>query len=72
MLPGGYDPKYHDGKIWWNENNPGMREIWGTQESYDKHIQQGGTWDSYVELVRLQAIMKKEPQENMSDKPKSR
>lgn len=52
MIPGGYNPKNHNGKIWWNENNPEMRAIWGTQESYDEHIRQGGSWGSYFELCR--------------------
>lgn len=47
MLPFGYDPKNYGGRIWWNENDPGMRAIWGTQAGYDKHIQQGGTWKEY-------------------------
>lgn len=52
MLPNGYDPKNYNGKVWWNENNPEMREIWGTQEDYDNHIKQGGTWEEYVQLVK--------------------
>jgi len=51
MLPFGYDPKYYGGKIWWNENEPGMRAIWGTQNDYDKHIQAGGTWEQYEAIV---------------------
>ena len=51
MLPCGYDPKNYGGKIWWNENNPIMRIIWGTQADYDKHIQKGGTWEEYLIIV---------------------
>lgn len=52
MLPFGYNPANYEGIIWWNENDPGMREIWGTQEEYDKHIQEGGTWGEYMEKVQ--------------------
>lgn len=51
MLPFGYDPKNYGGIIWWNENDPEIRAIWGTQADYDKHIQQGGTWKEYEALV---------------------
>ncbi len=74
MLPNGYNPANYGGKVWWNENNPEMRAIWGTQESYDRHIQQGGTWNSYVELIkeRIESEKKKELQESMESKTKSR
>ena len=52
MLPFGYDPKNYGGRIWWNENDPGMRAILGTQVDYDKHIQQGGTWKEYEEMAK--------------------
>ena len=52
MLPFGYDPKNYGGRIWWNENDPGMRAIWGTQADYDKHIQQGGNWKEYEDLAK--------------------
>ena len=51
MLPFGYDPKNYGGIIWWNENDPEIRAIWGTQADYDKHIQQGGTWKEYEALA---------------------
>ena len=35
MLPFKYNPENYGGKIWWNDKNPEMREIWGTQEDYD-------------------------------------
>ena len=35
MLPFGYDPKNYGGIIWWNENDPEIRAIWGTQADYD-------------------------------------
>lgn len=53
MLPMGYNPANYGGKIWWNENNPRMRLIWGTQEDYDNHVQQGGTWEEYEYAARL-------------------
>ena len=58
MLPFGYDPKHYGGKIWWNENNPGMRAIWGSQADYDKHVQKGGTWLEYEKIVgkRIEAL----------------
>lgn len=52
MLPKGYDPANYGGKIWWNEDNSEMREIWGTQEDYDKHIESGGNWSDYEEKVK--------------------
>lgn len=52
MLPFGYDPKNYGGKIWWNEKNPSMRAIWGTQSDYDKHVQQGGSWKEYATIAR--------------------
>ncbi len=51
MLPFGYDPKNYGGTVWWNENNPQMRAIWGTQEDYNNHVAQGGTWKEYEEKV---------------------
>jgi len=51
MLVYGADPQKDGGKVWWNENNPRMRSIWGTQEDYDRHVQQGGTWDEYKTLA---------------------
>lgn len=56
MLPFGYDPKNYGGIIWWNENDPEIRAIWGTQADYDKHIQQGGTWKEYEALVHERMI----------------
>lgn len=67
MLPRGYDPANYGGKVWWNENNPEMRAIWETQESYDRHIQQGGTWETYVQLVKVQIEKKNELQESMEE-----
>lgn len=60
VLPFGYDPKNYDGRIWWNENNPRMRAIWGTQAEYNKHIQQGGTWLEYEKMARerMNALIK--------------
>ena len=52
MLPFGYDPKNYGGKIWWNENDPKMRAIFGTQADYDRHIAQGGTWKEYENIVK--------------------
>jgi hypothetical protein len=59
MLPLGYDPQNYGGEIWWNEHNPKMRAIWGTQKDYDAHIQNGGTWEEYAHLVqtRMNAII---------------
>ena len=56
MLPFGFDPKNYNGKIWWNENNPEMRAIWGTQEDYDKHIKQGGNWKEYEDLAKKRGL----------------
>ena len=58
MLPFGYDPKNYGGTVWWNENNPQMLAIWGTQEDYDMHVAQGGTWREYEEKVakRVEAL----------------
>ncbi len=53
MLPNGYDPKNYGGKVWWNENNPDMRAIWGTQEEYDEHVKKGGTWLEYLKIARV-------------------
>lgn len=35
-----------------------MRAIWGTQDDYDKHVSQGGTWKEYEEKVakRVEAV----------------
>lgn len=51
MFAFGYNPENYGGRIWWNEQNPQMRAIWGTQEDYDKYIKQGGTWEQYAELA---------------------
>ncbi len=64
MLPFGYDPKNYGGKIWWNENNPEMKDRWGTQEDYDSFIAQGGTWQEYVELIQSKI---KENENNISN-----
>ena len=60
MLPFGYDPKNYGGRIWWNENNPEMRAIWGTQTDYDNHVQKGGTWLEYEKIAgkRIEALKK--------------
>ena len=52
MLPYVYDPENFEGKIWWNENNPKMREIWGTQEDYDNFKMNGGTWLEYEQMIQ--------------------
>ncbi len=62
MLPKGYNPKNYGGKVWWNEENPRMRAIWGTQADYDRHIEQGGTWKEYVEKARIRMADLKEQQ----------
>ncbi len=67
MLPKGYDPKNYGGKVWWNEENPGMRAIWGTQEDYDRHIEQGGTWKEYVEQARIRMTVLKEQQSEIPE-----
>lgn len=56
MLPFGYDSKQYNGKIWWNDENPTMRFIWGTQEDYDNHIKNGGTWQEYINMVNKRII----------------
>lgn len=52
MLPYGYNPANYDGKIWWNEHDEGMRKQWGTQETYDIHVANGGTWQEYRDGIR--------------------
>ena len=52
MLAKGYNPANYGGKVWWNENNEGMRAIWGTQTDYDEHIKNGGTWEEYAIAAR--------------------
>lgn len=59
MLPEGYNPKNYDNKIWWNENNEEMKEKWGSQEEYDLHIKNGGTWEDYVQ-IRKEICKKKQ------------
>ena len=56
MRPFGYNPENYNGKIWWNEDNPEMRAIWGTQSDYDKHVAQGGSWSEYEEKAKKRAV----------------
>ena len=63
MLPYGYNPEDYEGKIWWNDRNPKMREIWGTQEDYDNFKKNGGTWEQYIQIVQ-ERIASKEAQSN--------
>lgn len=58
MLPFKYDPENYGGKIWWNDKNPEMREIWGTQEDYDNFKKNGGTWEQYEQIVQNKMINK--------------
>ena len=59
MINGGYNPINYGGKVWWNEENPEMREIWGTQADYDNHIKNGGTWEEYQEMAEIRMENKK-------------
>lgn len=60
MLPFGYNPENYGGKVWWNEENPEMKEKWGTQEEYDKFKENGGTWLEYVEYRKsIKKLQKK-------------
>ena len=60
MLPYKYNPENYGGKVWWNEENPEMREKWGTQEDYDKFKANGGTWLEYVEYRKsIKKLQKK-------------
>lgn len=66
MLPFKYNPENYGGKIWWNDKNPEMREIWGTQEDYDIFIKNGGTWEQYEQIVRNKMINKEKKLNNTS------
>ena len=66
MLPFKYNPENYGGKIWWNDKNPEMREIWGTQEDYDIFIKNGGTWEQYEHIVRNKMINKEKKLNNTS------
>ena len=60
MLPYKYDPENYGGKVWWNEENPEMREKWGTHEEYDKFKANGGSWVEYVEYRKnIKKLQKK-------------
>jgi hypothetical protein len=59
MLPRGYNPENYGGKIWWNDQNPEMREIWGTQEDYDNFKRNGGTWAQYEQICKKRLESKK-------------
>lgn len=60
MLPYCYNPENNRGKIWWDENNPIMKEKWGTQEEYDKFKENGGTWLGYLEYRKsIKKLQKK-------------
>lgn len=65
MLPLGYNPENYGGKVWWNDKNPEMREIWGTQEEYDNFKKNGGTWEQYEQIVRNR-IAKRKSEFNIS------
>lgn len=66
MLDRGYNPANYGGKIWWNENDPKMRAIWGTQEDYDRYISEGGTWKEYEIAAKLRMVALKEIKEQQS------
>ncbi len=66
MLPFGYNPENYGGKIWWNDKNPKMREIWGTQEDYDNFKKNGGTWQQYEQIARNRIASKKTQASNIS------
>lgn len=66
MLSFKYNPENYGGKIWWNDKNPEMREIWGTQEDYDIFIKNGGTWEQYEQIVRNKMINKEKKLNNTS------
>ena len=66
MLPLGYDPENYGGKVWWNDKNPKMREIWGTQEEYDNFKKNGGTWEQYVQIVNKRIASRKSESNNIS------
>lgn len=59
MLPFGYNPENYGGRVWWNDQNPEMREIWGTQEDYDNFKKNGGTWRQYEQMVQDRITAKK-------------
>ena len=65
MLPFGYNPENYGGKIWWNDQNPVMREIWGTQEDYDNFKMNGGTWKQYEQIVQNRIESKKAQASNI-------
>ena len=65
MLPLGYNPENYGGKVWWNDKDPEMREIWGTQEEYDNFKKNGGTWEQYEQIVRNR-IAKRKSEFNIS------
>mgnify|MGYP004526629791 CR=1 FL=1 len=52
MWPMNLDPQKLNGQIWWNENNPAMRALWGTQKDYDEFVRLGGSWADYVNKVQ--------------------
>ena len=66
MLPYGYNPENYGGKVWWNDKNPEMREIWGTQEEYDNFKKNGGTWEQYEQIVHNRLASRKSKSNNIS------
>lgn len=66
MIQFKYNPENYGGKIWWNDKNPEMREIWGTQEDYDNFKKNGGTWEQYEQIVRNKMINKEKKLNNTS------
>ena len=66
MLPFGYNPENYGGKVWWNDKNPEMRKIWGTQEEYDNFKKNGGTWEQYEQIVRNRLARRKSELNNIS------
>lgn len=52
MLLNCYDPENNQGKIWWNEDNPGMKAIWGTQEDYDNFKKKGEHGRNILKFVK--------------------
>ena len=67
MLPFGYNPENYGGKVWWNDKNPKMREIWGTQEDYDNFKKNGGTWEQYEQIVKNKLASKEIQPSNNSN-----
>lgn len=69
MLPRGYNPANYDGKVLWNEESPIMQAVWGTQEDYNKHLAQGGTWEEYqaAAQLRLKELERLMPDEDTNE-----